>query len=114
VVCQQILPRILRPERESASGGYSAKLERRPVRIKDAVEYVFLDVVELSLTAGWFLRHQMVRFFLLSIDNRLGSGSVSANSSSILREGVKRTGNRARDEKHGELSDKSNSHRQLS
>src|SRR5215470_14718168 len=38
VVCQQVLAGVLRSERESAAGGQSAKLEARPILVKNRPE----------------------------------------------------------------------------
>src|ERR1700685_4129939 len=110
MIRQQVLAGILWPEREPTYGGYSAKFKARPVRVKNATEDAFFDVVEPPLTSRGFLRLQMLRFFLFRIGHRLGPRGAAY----VLRECAKRTGDTARDEKHGELSGKSNSHGHLS
>src|SRR5271163_1511809 len=104
MIRQQILTRVLGPEREAASRGYSATFEARPIRIKNRPDYSFLEMVELPLTLGRFLRLQMLRFFLLRIGHRLGTRRSATDSSCILRRHAKRTRNPAGNKKNGELS----------
>src|SRR3984957_15440236 len=110
MIRKQVLTRILRSERESAARRDSAKFKSRPVRVKNAAKDAFFDVVELQFSPRRFLRLQMLRFCLLRIDDRLGPRSAAVGSSCILRARAQRTRNAAGDEKHGELSDNSNSH----
>src|ERR1700722_10214048 len=110
MIGQKILTRVLRPERESASRGYSTKFEGRPVYVENGLDNIFFDVVKLPLTPRSLLRLQMLRFFLLRIGHCLGARGVAIDDSCVLRACAKRTRHAARNDKHGELSGKSNSH----
>ena len=114
MIGQQVLPRVLWPERKSASRGYSAKFESRPVRVKNRPKDVFLDMVEFSLTLRGFLRLQMLRFFLFRIGHCLGPRGAATGSSLVLCLCAKGTRYADGNEQHAELSGKSISHGQLS
>ena len=114
MIRQQILPGILWSERESTPCGYSAKFEARPVDVKKVVDYFFLYVIKLLLTSRRFLWLQMLRFFPFRIGHCLGARGAAIDNSSVLRECAKATRSNARNQKHYELSGKSNSHGHLS
>src|ERR1700679_1502730 len=114
MIGQQVLPSVLWPERESASRGYSAKFEGRPVRVKNLPKDIFLDMVELSLALRGFLRLQMLRLFLFRIGHRLGPRGAATGDSLVLRQCAKGTCYADGNEQHAELSGKSISHGQLS
>src|ERR1700685_257185 len=114
MVCKQALACVLWTQRESASRGYPAKFEGRPVCVKNRPEYIFLVVIKFPLTARRFLWRQMLRFFLFRIGDRLGPRGSGIGNSRVLRACAKRNRNTACDEKNGELSVKSNSHGHLS
>src|ERR1700723_719196 len=104
MIRQQVLAGILGPEREPTSGGYSPKFKARPVRVKNATEDAFFDVVEPPLTARGFLRLQMLRFFLFRIGHRLGPRGAATGDSLVLRQCAKGTCYADGNEQHAELS----------
>src|ERR1700733_9557083 len=114
MIGQQVLPSVLWPERASASRGYSAQFEGRPVRVKNRPKDIFLAMVKLSLASRWCLRLQMLRFFLFRIGHCLAPRGAATGSSLVLRQCAKGTRYADGNEQHAELSGKSISHGQLS